>query len=74
MNRILLVDLGERELKKRVKFRSKLSELCGSGHELNADVRFVLVDFGESSSVLGGSDAVHKGSRQSEAVSKRSGA
>ena len=48
MNRILLVDLGERELKKRQELRSKLAELSGVGRKLNASVRYVLVDFGES--------------------------
>ena len=48
MNRILLVDLGERELKKRQELRSNLAELSGLGRKLNASVRYVLVDFGES--------------------------
>ena len=48
MNRILLVDLGERELKKRQELRSKLAEFSGLGRKLNASVRYVLVDFGES--------------------------
>lgn len=48
MNRILLVDLGERELKKRQELRSKLAEFSGLGRKLNANVRYVLVDFGDS--------------------------
>lgn len=48
MNRILLVDLGERELNKRNELRARIAAVSGVGRKLNAGVRYVLLDFGGS--------------------------
>ena len=48
MNRILLVDLGERELKKRNELRAMLSELGGLDPDTHKYTRYILVDLGET--------------------------
>ena len=48
MNRILLVDLGERELKKRNELRAMLTELGGLDPDTHKYARYILVDLGEA--------------------------